>query len=307
MNILVTGGAGYIGTLLIPRLMENGHKVILYDNFTWGVKSILHFANDDNLTIVTGDVRDEATLSKEIKKCDLVIHLAAIVGFPACAVDPDKAKSINVGGTKNVVANISNQQMLIFASTGSTYGAVKDICTEETPIAPLTLYGSTKAEAEALCMDKTAVSLRFATVFGVSPRLRIDLMINDFVYMAIHKKELILFEGHNRRTFLHSSDAANCIAFTVDNFQKMKGNVYNVGDDKLNYTKREIALEIKKEINYYLHEAETGEDPDKRDYEVSYDKLYKLGFTTKTTLSSGIKELIKVLRHIRFQNEWRNH
>jgi len=307
MKILITGGAGYLGSILTPELLMAGHKVILYDNFTWGVKSILHFASHPNLEIITGDVRDAESLKREIKKCDTIIHLAAIVGFPACAIEPEKAISINVGGTKNIVENMTLNQNLIFASTGSTYGAVEDICTEETPIAPLTLYGSTKAEAESMCMEKDAISLRFATVFGVSPRLRIDLLINDFTYLAIHKKEIILFEGSNKRTFLHARDTVNSILFSINNFDKMKNNVFNVGDEKLNYTKREITLAIKKQVDFYLHEADVGEDPDKRDYEVSYEKLKNMGYKTEVSLDEGISELIKVLKHIYMSNEWRNH
>ncbi len=305
-KILVTGGAGYLGSLLIPTLLKD-NKVTIFDNFSWGVRSILHFAGHKNLEIITGDIRNEKEVREVVKDKDLIIHLAAIVGYPACSMDTMRAKSTNVVGTKNIISNLSRSQELVFASTGSTYGSVKYTATEETPIEPLTLYGSTKAESEKMSMDFGAVSLRFATVFGVSPRLRIDLLINDFTYLAIHKKEIVLFEGGNRRTFIHCADAAKSIKFASDNFSKMKDNVYNVGDDSLNLTKREVALKLKEKINFYLHEAETGEDPDKRDYEVSYKKLANEGFKCDMTFDDGLNELIKVLTHIKMFSEWRNH
>lgn len=308
MKILITGGAGYIGSILTPQLLNEGHEVTIYDNFSWGVRPILHFANHKKLKIVNGDIRHLDNIKNEIKKNDCVIHLAAIVGFPACAVEPIRAKSTNVEGTLNVVNSLSKNQKLIFASTGSTYGSVKNIATEQTPIAPLTLYGSTKAEAEKISMDfGNTISLRFATVFGLSPRLRIDLMINDFTYLAIHKKEIVLFEGNNRRTFVHSRDAAKGIKFSIDNFESLKNSVYNLGNNDLNYTKKDIALYLKSKINFYLHEAEIANDPDKRDYEVSYDKIYSKGFSCDVSLDEGVSELIKVLKHITFKNEWRNH
>lgn len=306
MNILVTGGAGYIGTLLIPKLLERNYKVKLFDTFIYGVKPILHFASHPNLEVITGDIRDKAAISKEVAGSDLIIHLAAIVGYPSCAADPLRAVSTNVEGTQNITSVMSGNQQLIFASTGSTYGKVDGTCDEDTPIAPLTLYGSTKSEAEKLCLGVGGVGLRFATVFGISPRLRLDLLVNDFVYQALHNKQIVLYEGHFRRTFLHALDAAESYLFTIDNYPQMKGQAFNVGDDSMNYTKREIAHIIKDYLNYYLHEADVGEDLDKRDYEVSYERINKLGFSTKVGINEGIGELVKVLKHIKFFDEWRN-
>ena len=306
MKILVTGGSGYIGSLLVPMLLDKGDEVIIYDNFMWGVRPILHFASHQNLEIVTGDVRDEAELKKYIAKSDIIIHLAAIVGYPACASDPARAISINVDGTRNIISNLSQSQKLIFASTGSTYGKVDGICDENTPIAPLTLYGFTKSEGEKMAIDFGGVGLRFATVFGTSPRLRLDLLINDFVYQAIHQRQIVLYEGHFRRTFLYSRDAALVYPFTLDNYDKMRGEAFNIGDNKLNSTKKQIALILKDYLNFYLHEADIGEDLDKRDYEVSYEKINKLGFNITVDLHQGIEELIKVLKHIQMTNEWRN-
>ena len=308
MKILVTGGAGYIGSILVPNLLNDGHEVTIYDNFSWGIKPIMHFAGNPNLKIVTGDIRHKNEISKEINKNDAVIHLAAIVGFPACAVEPMRAESTNIEGTSNIVSSMSKNQRLIFASTGSTYGSVKSIATEQTPIAPLTLYGSTKAESEKISMDfGNSIALRFATVFGISPRLRIDLLVNDFTYLAIHKKEIVLFEGENRRTFMHVRDAAKSIKFSLDNFDNNKNNTYNVGNKELNLTKKQVLLFLKNKINFYLHEANIANDPDKRDYEVSYDKIYASGFNCDVSLDQGVDELIKVLSHIYMQNEWRNH
>jgi nucleoside-diphosphate-sugar epimerase len=307
MNILVTGGAGYIGTLLIPMLLDRNYKVTLYDNFMWGIKPILHFANHKNLEIITADIRDEKMLNSAIKGKDVIIHLAAIVGYPACAADPGRAISINVEGTNNVAKSItSKDQLLIFASTGSTYGKVDGICTEDTPIAPLTLYGSTKSQGEKMSLEVGGIGLRFATVFGISPRLRLDLLVNDFSYQAIHQKQIVLYEGHFRRTFLHARDAALSYLFSIDNFAQMRGNAYNIGDNSMNYTKRDIAQTLKSYINFYLHEANVGEDLDKRDYEVSYEKINQLGFHISIDMNEGIEELIKVLTHIKLTNDWRN-
>ena len=306
MKVLVTGGAGYIGSLLVPKLLERGYDVKLYDIFSWGFRPILHFANHSKLEIITGDIRDKQNLKSAVKDCDLVIHLAAIVGYPACAADPARAISTNVEGTKNITDNLSKNQGLIFASTGSTYGKVEGVCTEDTPIAPLTLYGSTKSEGEKLALDAGGVGLRFATVFGISPRLRLDLLINDFVFQAIHSRQIVLYEGHFRRTFLHVYDAAYSCVFSIDNYDKMKGEAFNVGDDNMNYSKREVAVAIQKYIDYYLHEANIGQDLDKRDYEVSYENISKLGFRSSINLHQGIQELIKVLKHIKITNEWRN-
>ena len=306
MKILVTGGAGYIGSLLVPMLLKEGHEVILFDNFMWGVTPILHFASDRNLSIISGDIRNESQVKSAVKGCDVVTHLAAIVGYPACAADHNRAVTTNVDGTKNVVNALEPGQKLIFASTGSTYGKVDGICTEETPIDPLTLYGKTKWEGEKMAVDAGGVALRFATVFGMSPRLRLDLLINDFVYQALHNKQIVLFEGYFRRTFLHATDAAKSYLFSLDNYGKMSGKSFNVGDNSMNYTKKEVAQKIAKFVEFYLHEADIGEDLDKRDYEVSYKLINGLGFKAEVTLEDGIEGLIKVLNHVNIISEWRN-
>lgn len=307
-NVFVTGGAGYIGAVLTPMLLDAGHKVTIYDNYMYGAQPLLGFAGHKNLELLKGDVRDPEPLAKAIKGHDWIIHLAAIVGYPACAADPLRANSINVEGTRNVVKAMGKSQRLIFASTGSTYGKVEGTATEETPIAPLTLYGRNKRDCEELIKSSVQdfVLLRFATVFGASPRLRLDLLVNDFVYQAIHNRQIILYEGHFRRTFLHSHDAAAVYPFVMQNYEKMRGQTYNVGDESMNYTKKELAQLIRKHVDYYLHEAEVGTDLDQRDYAVDYSKLHGLGYRAKVNMEEGILELVKIFRVLRTTDPLRN-
>ncbi|OGV62081.1 MAG: hypothetical protein A2498_07645 [Lentisphaerae bacterium RIFOXYC12_FULL_60_16] len=306
MNILVTGGAGYIGTLLVPMLLEAGHKVILLDNFMWGVKPVLGFVHHPNLTLVAGDIRDERITAPAVRQADAILHLAAIVGYPACAGDEHLAQTVNIDGTRLICKLTGANQMLVFASTGSTYGQVEGIANETTPINPLTLYGRTKREGETMVLDKGGICLRFATVFGISPRLRLDLLVNDFCYQACHNGVIILFEGHHRRTFLHARDAARVYLLALDRYADMKGGIFNVGSSTMNYTKLDIAREIRKVRKFYLHEAAVGEDLDKRDYEVCYNKIASMGFSATVSLADGISELLKIVPYIHVQNEWRN-
>jgi nucleoside-diphosphate-sugar epimerase len=307
-KVLITGGAGYIGSVLAPMLLEQGCQVTVFDNFIYGAQPVLGFSRHANLRLVMGDVRDPEALARALRSQDYVLHLAAIVGYPACASDPFRATTTNVDGTRNVVKAMSKGQRLIFASTGSTYGKVEGVATEETPIAPLTLYGKNKRDAEQIIRDSNVehVILRFATVFGSAPRLRLDLLINDFVYQAIHSRQIVLFEGHFRRTFLHSSDAAAIYPFSMANFGRMCGNVYNVGDELMNYTKKQVAHKIREYVNYYLHEADVGTDPDQRDYEVDYSRLKAVGFRSKVTLDEGLRELVKILSVLTIQHPLRN-
>ena len=306
MKILVTGGAGYIGTILVPMLLDEGHEIILLDNFMWGVKPILGFVQNERLSLAVGDIRDERILKPAVKKADAILHLAAIVGYPACAGDEHLAETVNVNGTRLLCSSMSASQMLVFASTGSTYGQVEGIANESTPINPLTLYGRTKREGETMVLDKGGVCLRFATVFGISPRLRLDLLVNDFCYQACHNVVIILFEGHHRRTFLHARDAARSYPLVLRRYAEMKGGIFNVGSSDMNYTKMEIAQQIREHRSFYMHEAAVGEDQDKRDYEVCYEKIASLGFRAEVTMDEGIRELLKVVPYIHVQNEWRN-
>ncbi|MCW8128837.1 MAG: NAD(P)-dependent oxidoreductase [Planctomycetota bacterium] len=307
-KILVTGGAGYIGSVLTPMLLDAGHRVTIYDNIMYGAQPLLSFCGHRNLELVKGDVREADAVAKAVKGHDWIVHLAAIVGYPACAADPLRANSVNVEGTRNIVKSMGKGQRLIFASTGSTYGKVEGTATEETPIAPLTLYGRNKRDCEELIKGSIQdfILLRFATVFGSSPRLRLDLLVNDFVYQAIHNRQIILYEGHFRRTFLHSQDAAAVYPFCMQHYEQMRGQTYNVGDETMNYTKKEIAQMIKKYVEYYLHEAEVGHDMDQRDYAVDYSKLRTLGYRAKVSMDDGIQELVKIFRVLRTSDPLRN-
>ena len=306
MRILVTGGAGYIGALLCPVLLDAGHEVILLDSLMFGVQPILHFVTHPTLEVVHGDIRDARVVQPLATRADAVLHLAAIVGSPACAADPATAETTNVDGTRILVDAISPSQMLVYASTGSIYGRCETVATEETPIDPLTLYGRTKRDAEQLVVEKGGVGLRFATAFGLSPRLRLDLLVNDLCYQACHDRQVILFEGHHRRTFLHARDAAAVYPFTLDRYAAMRGHVYNVGDDDMSYTKIEVARAIEALQPFHLHEAEVGEDPDKRDCEVSYAKIHALGYRATITLDEGIREMLRVFPLIAQPSLFRN-
>ena len=308
-KILITGGAGYVGSVATTMLLEQRHHVTIYDNFMYGAQHVCSFSRHPRLELVKGDVRDAEHLARVIKGHEWVFHLAGIVGYPACAADPYRATTTNVDGTRNVIDGMEKGQRLIFASTGSTYGKVIGTATEETPIAPLTLYGRNKRDCEKIIRssDVPHAILRFATVFGSSPRLRLDLLINDFVYQALHNKQIVLFEGHFRRTFLHSTDAAAVYPFTMEHFEEMNGNIFNVGDEAMNFTKRQVAYKIREHVNYYLHEADVGTDPDQRDYEVDYNRLKRLGYRAKVGLDEGLCELIKILSVLSIQHPLRNN
>lgn len=297
MKILVTGGAGYIGTTLIPKLLKRNYEVTVLDSllFNNGDK-IIPFIKDKNFTFIKGDIRNYKLVNELTKDKDVVIHLAALVGYPICREKGERESyEINTLATKNIVENLKSKQYLLFGSTGSNYGEVLDICTEETPLNPLSIYGRTKTEAERLVMSReNSTAFRFATAFGVSPRLRLDLLINDLTYKAITQKYAIIYESHFLRTFIHVDDLINSFLFAIDNMKKMKDNVYNVGSNSMNYTKKQICELIKKEIpDAYFHYADIGEDADKRNYQVSYEKINKLGFEVSKTVGDGIEELIK--------------
>ena len=304
-NVLVTGGAGYLGSLLCGDLLNLDYKVTILDKFKFGVSSILHIIDKKNLTVIRGDIRDSSNQSL-LKKFDIIINLAGIVGYPACDEDRWEATSVNVDAVKEMSKILSPNQLFIQPSTGSSYGKVNDICTEETPINPLTLYGSNKAEAEKYILDKNAISLRFATVYGASPRMRLDLFVNQIVMSAINEKYYVMYQANASRTFLHSRDAVSSIIFSIDNEKKMINECYNVGDKNQNYTKLEVANLIKKKINFDLITNEFASDKDQRDYSVSYNKISKLGYKTNYTMEEGIQELIKISKILKEQSIYRN-
>jgi len=307
LKILITGGAGYVGTSLIPKLLDKNYKVKVFDNLTFGGDALLPFFRNSNFEFEPGDVRNEKELESATKDCDVIIHLAAIVGYPACRKNPGVAEEVNVGGTRNLSKSLSKNQLVLFGSTGSNYGSVEDICTEETPLTPLSLYGQTKTLAEKILLENnTTIAYRFATAFGISPRLRLDLLINDFTYKAIKEGYLVVYEKHFMRTFIHVSDMGRSFLFGIENSGKMKNSVYNIGSDEMNYSKEQICNFIAKKTQAYIHFAEVGEDVDKRNYTVSYKKINSLGFGTTIGVEEGIDELVKALRAISYKTPYTN-
>jgi nucleoside-diphosphate-sugar epimerase len=308
MRILVTGGAGYIGCVLVPHLLARGHRVRVLDNLMYGGRGLLPAFAYPGFDFVKGSVLHEAELEPALRDVDAIVHLAAIVGYPACKRDPRLAQEVNLDGTRLLDRLRSHDQPVLFASTGSNYGAVVgSLCTEETPLNPLSEYGVTKTAAERHLLDAgNVVCYRFATAFGVSNRMRFDLLVNDFVYQARINKDLILYERTFKRTFIHVRDMARAFAFALDHWRNMRDDVYNVGSDDMNYSKEEVALLIRKKIDYYLHFAEIGRDEDRRNYEVSYAKMQGRGFRPEIDMESGIDELITAADMLMVKNEFSN-
>tara|TARA_R110002074_G_scaffold73565_2_gene168866 strand:+ start:2969 stop:3904 length:936 start_codon:yes stop_codon:yes gene_type:complete len=307
MKILVTGGAGFIGTTLVPRLLEQGHEVTVFDILLHGGNPIIPFFKNKNFNFIKGDIRDFDTLALATKDQDIIIHLAAVVGFPACRMNPQAAVDINVQGTINLINATSKDQVIVYGSTGSNYGTIRGICTEDTPLNPLSLYGETKTKAEELLLERgNVVAYRFATAFGTSPRMRMDLLVNDFANKCIKDGYIVVYEKHFMRTFIHVSDISESFVFAIKNVDKMINNVYNVGHESMNFSKQEVCDMIVSKTKAFVHFEEIGEDADKRNYIVSYDKIGALGFKTKVTLSDGIDEIVEVLKVMDFQNDYTN-
>ena len=308
-NILVTGGAGYLGSTMVPMLLKKGYHVTVIDNLLFNQASLLDCCSNQNFEFIQGDICDYDLVNKLLSKFDIIIPLAAIVGAPACKRNPPLTRLVNYEAQMNIVESISNDQMVIFPTTNSGYGiGEKDsFCTEESPLNPISEYGRTKVEIEKALLDMgSAITFRLATVFGMSPRMRMDLLVNDFVYKAVKERSLVLFEEHFRRNYIHVRDVAKAFLFGIENYDKMKGEPYNVGLSSANITKRELAEKIKEYVpELYIHSAEIGEDLDKRDYIVSNDKIESLGWHPDHTLDDGIPELIKgynIIRPNKFAN-----
>lgn len=307
MRIVITGGAGFIGTVLAPRLLAHGHQVHVVDNLMYGAQPVLPLFFQPGFSFAEVDVRDRAALAAELKDADAVVHLAALVGYPLCKKLPREAVEVNLGGARNVIDLAPPDARIIYASTGSNYGEVLGVCTEDTPLNPLSLYGETKTKAEELFVARdNTVSLRFATAFGIGPRLRLDLMINDFTYQAIHNRFLVIYEKHFRRTFIHVQDIARAIVHMLEQPQRLDHKVYNVGHDSLNFTKKEIVELLRERLDFLVHFAEIGTDDDKRDYEVSYARIRATGFETEVDIDRGLSEVIRALRLIRMRNPYSN-
>lgn len=307
LKILVTGGAGYVGSVLIPEFLKKGAHIRVLDNLMYGGKSMMPLFREKGFEFTRGDVRDEKTVADAMKGMDAVIHLAAIVGYPACKKDPVLAEDVNHKATV-LVEKLREDRPIFYASTGSNYGAlVGEMCTEETPLNPLTVYGTTKTAAEAHILNAgNCVCYRYATAFGVSNRMRLDLLINDFVFQAVKNRNLVVYEKSFKRTFIDVYDMARSFIFAFENFEKMQGNVYNVGSEKMNYSKEDIAEMVKKKFDFYLHFADFGKDEDQRNYEVSYKKIHDLGFDTTVTVEAGINQLINAYEALDLTHEFSN-
>ena len=309
MKILVTGAAGYIGSILVPTLLQRGYEVVALDNFMYNQSSLLDCCYDKKLTVVRGDARDGDLILKYLKSTDVIFPLACLTGAPICAKDPVGAHSTNLDAIKMLLKHRSRDHLIIFPNTNSGYGiGEKDIlCTEKTPMRPVTLYGRLKMEAEKSVLEAgNAIVFRLATVFGVSPRMRLDLLVNDFTYRAVTDRFVVLFEAHFKRNYIHVRDVAKAFLHCLDNFAQMKNEPYNVGLSEANLSKWELCEEIKKKApDFYFVQAKVGEDPDKRDYIVSNAKIEATGFKPDVSLQRGIAELIKgyqVIRRNQFSN-----
>ena len=298
MKILVTGGAGYLGSVLVPLLLRRGHTVTVLDNFRSGTAtSLAACCSYTTFTLVRGDARDRGTLQRLLAKADAIIPLAAVVGVPACDRDTEAAHTVNTGAIASLTFYASQNQLILFPCTNSGYGVGgQEECTEESALTPLSLYGTSKVQAEKLVRKHTtSVSFRFATLFGASPRMRLDLLVNDFTYRAVRDKALTLFEGDFRRNYLHVRDAAGAFMHVLDHPYLISQKVFNAGLSSANLSKRELCYRIKEFVpEFTWHDSETGQDPDKRDYVVSNAKFEATGWTPQYSLGDGIRELVQL-------------
>ncbi len=309
MKILITGGAGYIGSVLTPSLLSLGHEVTVLDNFYFNQNSLLDCCHYEGFRVVRGDCRDEALMKSLVAKADLLIPLAALVGVPLCNTDPIATQTTNQHAVETLCRLASKQQWIIMPVTNSGYGIGEKgkFCTEDSPLRPLSTYGVTKVKAEeAVLAHENSISFRLATVFGMSPRMRLDLLVNDFVYRAVHDRAVLIFEGHFKRNYIHVRDVVRAFQHGIANFDNMKGRAYNVGLDDANLSKLELCGVIQKHLPKFVYlEAPIGEDPDKRDYIVSNARLAATGYKPEWGLDRGIQELIKgftILRNTVYSN-----
>ncbi len=302
MKILVTGGAGYKGVKLTKKLLERGFDVTVLDNFMYGFEPFLHLVENKNLHVIKQDIRNKID---SIHEYDAIFHLAGLSGFPACSANPSSAHLINVEATKQLVDSLSKNQLLVYASTTSFYGKSGTKCTEDTPVDPVSHYGRTKYLAEQHVMQHpNAISLRFATVFGFSPKMRMDLMVNDFTYKALKEGVVVLFDSYAKRTFIHIDDAVSGYNFALDNNEKMVGQIYNAGGDLMNFSKLEIAEAVKKQINYTIIDSEV-KDKDVRHFIIDFSKIKALGFEPKVSLDEGITQMLDIFRYYDYFTHFR--
>lgn len=305
MKLLVTGGAGYIGSTLVGLLLAEGHSVTVVDNFMWKQAPFNHLCMNPHLKIVNDDVRNWDVYKKYVMECDFIIPLAALVGFPLCEKDPLAAQSINCDAIETIARLAPKHVRFIMPVTNSGYGIGESgvHCTEETPMRPISVYGKTKVKAEKFLFDirlDTMISLRLATVFGASPRMRLDLLVNDLVYRAVNDRAVTLFEPHFKRNYVHLRDVVKTFLFAIENFDKMRGKAFNVGLSDANLSKYELCHKIQKHLpKFVFNVAQIGEDPDKRDYIVSNARLESLGWYPHYSLDEGIQELIKCYQYLK--------
>jgi len=300
-TVLITGGAGYIGSKLATRLLELNFKVTVIDALKFSSKSLNHLFNNKNFIFIKGDVRNKKLIKKLTKKNEFLIPLAALVGAPLCEKNKKEAIEVNLKSIKFLLKNINRKNKIIYLTTNSGYGIGKKnkYCDEQSPLNPISLYGRTKVEAEKIVMKyRNAIGFRLATVFGFSYRMRTDLLVNNFVFNAVKNKKLVIFEPHFRRNYIHINDVVDAIIYSIGNFNRMKSNVYNLGLSSANLTKIMLAKKIKKQLrSLKIKIVKNRKDPDQRDYYVSNRKIEKMGFKPKVKIEDGIKELIKIFIH----------
>lgn len=296
-RVLVTGGAGYLGSILVPELLSAGYRVTVLDNFMYRQNSLAHVCVHPHFGVMKGDVRVPSTVSPLLKETDIVIPLAALVGAPLCSKDPVGASTTNRDAIVWMLENVSNDQRILMPTTNSAYGSgdENNFCTEDSPLNPISRYAIEKVEVEKRLMEHpNAISFRLATVFGMSPRMRIDLLVNDFTYRAVYDRFVVLFESHFKRNYIHNRDVTRAFLHGIEHFETMKGQIYNVGLSDANVSKKELCQVIQKQVPSFLFlEAPVGKDPDQRNYIVSNAKIEKTGYRPKYSLEDGIRELIK--------------
>ena len=300
-KVLVTGGAGYLGSVIVDKLLNVGYEVIVLDKLLFNQTSLLQYTSNPNFKFIYGDVRNEELLEKLCNEVDIIIPLAAIVGFPACAADPKLAKEINFDQIFNIV-KFAKDKKILYPNTNSGYGigVGQTECTEDSPLTPISVYGQTKCDSENFLRANTsAITFRLATVFGASSRMRTDLLVNDFVYKAITDKYIVVFEKSFKRNFIHIEDVASAFLFMLKNYDKYKGEVFNVGLTSANLSKQELLEKIQSYVkDFAVSYNDYYEDPDKRDYIVSNAKIEATGWKPKWDLDMGIKQLIMVYQMI---------
>lgn len=308
-RVLVTGGAGYLGSVMVPMLLERGYAVTVLDNFLHQQGSLLECCKHRDFQVIRGDCRDECLLRRALGECEMIVPLAAIVGAPACDADQVAARSTNLEAIELLLRLRSPRQRVVYPTTNSGYGVGEKgkFCTEETPLRPISLYGVTKVQAEqAVLAAGNSMTLRLATVFGMSPRMRIDLLVNDFVYRAVTDRTVTVFEGQAKRNYVHVRDVARAFLHAFENFERMQGQAFNVGLSDANLSKLELCAKIKQWVPSFVYlEAPIGRDPDQRDYIVSNEKIERTGFKPKYSLDMGIEELVKgytILRRSQYAN-----